>query len=228
MNYIKKLWRGEVTLWKIYWLWGSLGNVLFRIFAVGITYLTYANARSLSPFDIAAIHYVLAAVWVAYNVLILSGIWRSAANYEIKHQNEPKKHFARLAKVGVLLSVLALAAGTLKSFQDEPLSSSDPEQKLHIAAMLSGLNKDLPKQVDSATRLDRIDYKDDAISYYYTITQAYPDRDRLRSDISALVRKNACAASDAVDLISQGYAYRFIYNDVDGRFLVEVNISSCQ
>ncbi len=39
LNNIKKVWKGEEKLWKVFWLWGLLGNILMILFPHIINFL---------------------------------------------------------------------------------------------------------------------------------------------------------------------------------------------
>ncbi len=47
MEYLGKIWRGEVALWKVYWLWGGIGTAILSFLSIGVTYLLAANYTRL-------------------------------------------------------------------------------------------------------------------------------------------------------------------------------------
>lgn len=93
MNLVKELWRGEVTLFKAYWVYGFAVSVLLNglmLMLLGLTQMT-----PNSPFFM-----VLWIATTAYGVFIAVAIWRSAGNYK-----GPKVWMA-LARTMVVLSIL--------------------------------------------------------------------------------------------------------------------------
>jgi hypothetical protein len=95
MDYIRKIWRGELELWRVYWVWGYLG--------VG------ALSLSLIPFNSGAMNAVNPAVIIilffmaVYMTIINVGIWRSATKYSDKNVT---KLWGGFAKLNVIFSVI--------------------------------------------------------------------------------------------------------------------------
>lgn len=77
METIRELWRGEISLPRTYWLWGSVIYGLVVVF-VGTLMIAALVAATGFPF--------LTSVWQSF--IILGGmfmnvaIWRSAGNYQ--------------------------------------------------------------------------------------------------------------------------------------------------
>lgn len=89
---IARLWRGDVPLAEAYWMWG----VLFNLVLVAIATPAGTLVLILLPF------------LIAYEIFILTAIWRSATRYRGPHL------WATLAKVvvvstGVILTTAVLA-----------------------------------------------------------------------------------------------------------------------
>ena len=111
---ILRLWNGDVSLAKTYWLYGVLGGVIFRLLSPWLTYLLASNVDNLSRFDEAIIRYAWSALLIFYSVLISIAIWRSATK-SIK-RNPKSSAWAYLAKVSVIFGVIAGVAGIAASF----------------------------------------------------------------------------------------------------------------
>jgi len=103
-NIIGRLWCGEVTLVKTYWLWGVLANIVLNI-VVG-----------LSPLINETLVIIASAFTVVYAIFISVAIWRSATRYE------GKVLWKYLAKVAVILPLLGFGVGFILSKVSMPIS----------------------------------------------------------------------------------------------------------
>lgn len=88
MNLIK----GEITLWKTYWLFGVLGNIIGSFLIVVFT----AMGNTLM--------FIMVAIVIVYSIITLIGIWNSASNYT------GSKIWAILAQVMVVFGFLSTLA----------------------------------------------------------------------------------------------------------------------
>ena len=98
-NFILRLWRGQVSLAKTYWLFGVLFGVIIRVASPGVTYLIFSNNEKLSAFDITALTDGWLVFIIAYSLFISVAIWRSANIYAL--EKPTKKANATLARVAV-------------------------------------------------------------------------------------------------------------------------------
>jgi hypothetical protein len=97
---IIRLWRGEIALWKTFWLFGAGGGGL----VLGLPILGAMLALTDVPDDTTASIFVIALGFLlVYLVWVFVGIWRAANAY----QGTPS--WAVLAKIAVV-------AGTFKFF----------------------------------------------------------------------------------------------------------------
>lgn len=87
MDLIKKIWNGELPLFKVYWLYG----LVVGFFSVVLIQLLKDSRTSIIFISLALI---------PYQVLVLVGIWRSASNYN------KNKLWMILAKIHVVLSAI--------------------------------------------------------------------------------------------------------------------------
>lgn len=92
MNLIK----GEITLWKTYWLFGVLGNIIGSFLIVIFTAM--GNT----------VMFIMVSIVIVYSIITLIGIWNSASKYT------GSKIWAILAKVLVILGIVS----TLAQFND--------------------------------------------------------------------------------------------------------------
>lgn len=89
-NIIIKLWSGEVSLVKAYWLWGVLVNMLLSI-GIGVVPLVNQTVAIL-----------FSALTVVYAMFISVAIWKSATRYE------GKVLWKYMAKIAVIIPLIAI------------------------------------------------------------------------------------------------------------------------
>lgn len=81
--------KGEIALWKSYWLFGVLGNIVSAFLV------------SISSIVSLELMFIVSIIALAYSICVLIGIWNSASNYT------GSKVWTILAKIMVVLGVLA-------------------------------------------------------------------------------------------------------------------------
>ena len=82
---IKRFWRGEITLWKAYWLAGELLNALFILLIFNLEIYIFGNNQFTSslPFlDFSNFSLLSKLILILWTVFLTTGIWRSAENYK--------------------------------------------------------------------------------------------------------------------------------------------------
>jgi hypothetical protein len=103
---IIRLWRGEMALWKTFWLFGAGGGLF-----LGLPILAALLALTDVPEDDTALWFVLALGFLLiYLIWVFVGIWRAANGYG------GESVWAVLAKVAVAagtFKILVLAAAVL-------------------------------------------------------------------------------------------------------------------
>lgn len=92
------LWRGELALAEAFWTWAVLVALLVNVSTTGLFLALIAADR---PWAALALGYALP---VAYNVVALVGVWRSAA----RHTGPPAQADLARAASAILLTVLSL------------------------------------------------------------------------------------------------------------------------
>ena len=83
-NIISRFWRGEITLWRSYWLIGELLNALFILIIFNLEIYIFGNDQftNFLPFlDFSNFSFISKLILVIWTVFISIGIWRSAENY---------------------------------------------------------------------------------------------------------------------------------------------------
>jgi hypothetical protein len=229
-NFILRLWRGDVPLWKTYWIYGS---VVGAILGVSIRLLLYRYyyyyLEDLSTFDRYAISYLLFAVIILYSLLIFVGVWRSANKYRKSYPQ--KRGYAALAQTAVVFGALGTVGSFVRGFTDKNESidairkSGTPDQRLQLDATIAGLNKDLPKMIDSVTRLNKIDVSDQGLVYFETITVKLDSPDVIQTGVKPSIIRGVCGQADTLSILKDGFSFHYVYSDSDGKALGDVVIT---
>jgi len=112
---IRRLWRGEVPMWRAFWLYWVLPLVVFSIYA-GILEVPEVTqwlvAQFSDPSDsgryVMAGMRLLAFCFFAYMIFIVVAVWKCAANF-----NGPRfwSYMVRACMVFYLISVVARCVG---------------------------------------------------------------------------------------------------------------------
>lgn len=103
-NWLVRHWKGELPLWKSYWLVGTLlGTVVGFLggFVIGFSEgLKFPRERTL----LVGIGFM--AIWVVIAVWQLVGIWRAAGNYLREGKGELRRFWALAARVFAVLGAI--------------------------------------------------------------------------------------------------------------------------
>ena len=81
---ISRFWRGEITLWRSYWLVGELLNALFILLIFNLEIYLFGNNQftNFLPFlDFSNFSILSKLILIHWTVFLTTGIWRSAENY---------------------------------------------------------------------------------------------------------------------------------------------------
>jgi hypothetical protein len=80
MAMVLRVWRGEVALWKTFWLFGLGGGIL-----LGLPIFGALLAMTDVPDDTTASYFLMAiGALLLYGVWAFVGIWRAANHYQGK------------------------------------------------------------------------------------------------------------------------------------------------
>ena len=82
MNFTVKNWRGELPLWKSYWIAGFAGSLALGVLAAVV--VAVISAISGADYDPLAIFVTLVVTWVLqllFSIWQSVGVWRSAGRY---------------------------------------------------------------------------------------------------------------------------------------------------
>ncbi len=81
---ISRFWRGEITLWRSYWLVGELLNAIFILLIFNLEIYLFGNNQftNFLPFlDFSNFSLLSKLILILWTVFLTTGIWRSAENY---------------------------------------------------------------------------------------------------------------------------------------------------
>ncbi len=84
-NLIYKFWRGDVKLWKSYWLIGELLNGLFMLVIFNLEIYFFDNSKffnQLPFFNLSDFNLLSKIVIIIWTIFITVGVWRSAEKYK--------------------------------------------------------------------------------------------------------------------------------------------------
>ena len=84
-NLIKRFWRGEIALWRSYWLVGELLNSLFVLIIFNFEIYIFGNnqfSNSLPFLDFSNFSFLSKITLIIWTIFITAGIWKSAENYK--------------------------------------------------------------------------------------------------------------------------------------------------
>ena len=111
--------------------------------------------------------------------------------------------------------------------------SSDVDERMQHEAMLSGLNarynEGLPKMIDAATRLNKMELSDKGWSYFETITVPVDNPSEFLKRVKPSIMEGLCKEAKTLDGLKSGLSFRYVYADADGNKLgnVEITKSDC-
>lgn len=82
---ISKFFRGEISLWKSYWIVGELLNALFVLIVFNLEIYFFQNnqfSSSLPFLDFSNFSFFSKILLIIWTTFITVGIWRAAENYK--------------------------------------------------------------------------------------------------------------------------------------------------
>lgn len=212
MNLFRKIWNGELPLYKVYWIYGVLVSVIIRLFvevSFNFVSLDYASAFS----------YFLVAVVVPYQILVSVGVWRSATAYT------RNKIWAVLAKIVAVLWVFVALGVAIQTYKGEINSVHELDETAKL------LNKTLPSQIDKDTRLDSVDAKNGSFNLHYTLVNySYSKElaDVVQKNVKGGLVELACTTKELRHLLDKKISIVYIYSDKSGAEITKIVVDKTQ
>ncbi len=154
-NFFLRLFRGDVSLPRTYWIYGGVVGAGFGIVQIAIE-ANYVDLISTEGGSLG----ILAFYWfaVGYSLFIFVAIWRSAGKYE------GNRSWAALARLMVILGAISVAGGFVSGLAQR----TDLDLALREEFLL--FNNSLPSMIDDETRFDRVSLQGQDIHYDYTMS----------------------------------------------------------
>jgi len=233
-NILLRLWRGEIVLWKTFWLFGVLGGIIIISVPALIKYTITINANNRSNFDIKIIAYSFFTLSMTYLIIVMVGIWMSSNKYAALYRKSINSKLVKFAAILGALSIVVAIGEAVQNYPDSTQSlfeGKSADEQMQRQAVISGLNADLPKMVDVITRLERIDIKGMNFIYYYTIIKDFDDKqmEQMISMIKPSTAQAVCKRVDAFKMLKGVFVFNYIYSDLSGRGLgsFDINMRDC-
>lgn len=136
MQWIKRAWRGEERLWKVFWVYGILaGYALDAVTMLGFVMLI--PHVHLMPWHAPVWLYVLGAVWTIF--LWCFSIWTAVALWKCSF-NSGRRYWGYAARVAYVLSVVLTVSHLVGFSGDTDSWEIDCEKLMRDYAMKQGLN----------------------------------------------------------------------------------------
>ena len=80
-----KFWKGEITLWKSYWLFGEILNAIFLFLLLNLKIYMFKNTglfNNVLFFDFRNLTILSKIIIIIWTLFITVGVWRSAEKYK--------------------------------------------------------------------------------------------------------------------------------------------------
>ncbi len=213
-NILLRLFRGEVSLYVTYWIYGSLVGLGLGVVQTAIE----ANYYDLVSTEVGSLA-IAGFYWlvVAYTFFILVAIWRSAGKYD------GRPVWATLARLAVVFGILGAAGGFFSGLAQR----TDSDQALRETLVL--LNQSLPRMIDDEFRIDHASLQGQDIHYDYTLVArlvAELDVERFATLMNAKLKTDNCEGDAARSLLDDGRNMVHIYRDKQSNPVAKIVVTS--
>ncbi|WP_456416530.1 hypothetical protein [Thiolapillus sp.] len=131
MGNVKALWKGDVALWKTFWIFGIAVFVAYNFLFSGVFFLLSGTSLALGKIVLTLLLF-LAGISIVYFVVILVSIWRSAGKYT------GNRLWSLAARGAVLLVVIGNVYAAYQTLTEDGWNMYDPgKDSSNIARLLS-------------------------------------------------------------------------------------------
>jgi hypothetical protein len=201
IGFIKRLFRGDVSLVITYWFFAFF--ILNVVFNVAFELVEYNYVKIYSSVIGKWLSYGFDAFILLYNIFILVALWRSAEKYR------GGKKWISVVRFIVVISVIKLGSSFIGGFID-----GYKEDEAAFKNELMSINKSLPEMVDKETRLDNILVQDRNIYYSYTLINHLIenlDISRLELTMTPQIKTSACITKETRVLLDDSRSLIYTY-----------------
>jgi hypothetical protein len=97
MKAMRRLWKGELPLPQAFWNWAVAGGIAVNVLTSILFLALIMGDRIVAAFVVGY------ALSVLYNIIVVVGVWRSAARYE------GERRWADLARIVTVAGIILLS-----------------------------------------------------------------------------------------------------------------------
>lgn len=217
MGTIKKLWKGNLSLFLTFWLFGIAIFIIFRLlfYYINQNYIEFTSKFGSYPL------YFLSSVSLIYSLFIWVAIWRSSDKYK------GSQYLAAAAKLVVIL-------GALHTFVDSDtgilsrLFYYENNLRQQLKDEVNNLNKGLPTKLDENTELYKITLDNNNISYHFRLINLNTNQLTYFKNLNKTLAKNiinkVCNNSDIKKLLTQNMDIYYLYEN-EGIEILNIHIT---
>lgn len=217
VNFVVRLFRGDVSLPITYWLFGYVAGLAFFL-GFRIYESNYASVALFGSTGLKRSLLLVSIVGTAYGAFIMIAIWRSAG----KHRGS--RLWSTVARITAFVAALIWMAEAASVFNQAVNSTAAIQEELAL------MNKSLPIMLDDVTRLDPVSLQSEDIHYDYTITNVSADGstagdiERFHAVMTAQLKTSACGGSDTRPLLEEGRKLVHVYRDEQSNLFARITI----
>ena len=204
ISFLSKAIKGDIQLWKMYWIYGVLG--VGALYGIDLM-LTFNH------FNTGLFYTLLTSLGYVYIFFIIVSTFRSAVKYN------GNKAWKVLVIIICIASVGKFCQAFIEGYSGGVQSVSEE---------LKELNRDLPKLIDDNTRLDYVTEMDKDIHFNLTLVKyliSDLDLTELQIMLTTRIRTIACNDTSLKPLLNKGKKMVYQYYDKTGRPAIIITIS---
>lgn len=215
MQFLRSLWRGNISLYKTYWYFSFLPNLVFT-FAFAIINSNYLFI-SISTFGNFSI-YLLLITYLIYKPFILVALWRSSERYT---GFVLWRALAKLVVIFGLLSTILIIGNLWNSYKNKNLDSE-----------ILLLNKSMPTMLDEQTQILKITIESNKIIYHLRLinyNSSQFNKKLFFDQVAPLIKQRVCSMKEWKELLlSKKMFVNFSYEGKDKRNIEDIIVDPSQ
>lgn len=225
MEIIKKLWKGDVSLFITFWIFGVIPSTILR----GLFYYLDQNPLLFNFKFGEPLFYLLFSISLIYSFFLWICIWRSANKYK------GAQDLAACAKLAVILGAFSTFVNSETGILNNLIKNKDSYLQ-QLQKTVIGLNQNLPKKLDENTELQKITLDSNNVTYHFRLITLNKSQSEylkfnlnsVKTNINKHVIENACNNNDVKDLLSHNINLNYHYeNEGSELFNIPLTKNSC-
>jgi hypothetical protein len=150
-----------------------------------------------------------------------------------RNENMPDAN-GMITKAGLQVNAMSAVTNCISpADMNRPMADFSPAQRQQMvgclnAATASQVNRQLPRQIDEITRLDRLSTEGAVLTYHYSILRpASSLPPHVGDQLAVATRRLTCANPQARQTLEFGGSYAFSWVDNQGVLIHEMRIDAC-